>query len=165
MKVFRDAKSEKYDAREIKCLSELSHENIVTFYGTSKNSESITVILLEYADCGSLHDCLYMPTQDGHLYSYEYLDSLRWMHHLAKVAFVAYQFICQNLYFYMFFQAMKYLHQKKIIHRDLKPHNLLLFDKYETLKLADFGTVTESLTKSTETIGTVAYMAPEVIGL
>lgn len=103
MKVFRDAKSEKYNAREIKCLSEISHENIVTFYGISKNSESITVMLLEYADCGSLHDCLYMRTQDGHLYSYEYLDSLRWMHHLAKVAFLPCQFICQNLYLYMCF--------------------------------------------------------------
>lgn len=103
MKVFRDAKSEKYNAREIKCLSEISHENIVTFYGISKNSESITVMLLEYADCGSLHDCLYMRTQDGHLYSYEYLDSLRWMHHLAKVAFFPCQFICQNLYLYMCF--------------------------------------------------------------
>lgn len=60
---------------------------------------------------------------------------------------------------------MKYLHQRKIIHRDLKPHNLLLFDNYQTLKIADFGTVIESLTKSTEAIGTVVYMAPEVIGL
>lgn len=155
MKVFRDAKSEKYNAREIKCLSEISHENIVTFYGISKNSESITVMLLEYADCGSLHDCLYMRTQDGHLYSYEYLDSLR-----CHTSLFVKIYICTCV-----FQGMKYLHQRKIIHRDLKPHNLLLFDNYQTLKIADFGTVIESLTKSTEAIGTVVYMAPEVIGL
>lgn len=137
----------------------------MTFYGVSKNSESITVMLLEFADCGSLHDYLYMRTQDGDLYSYEYLDSLRWMHHLARVAFLTCQCICQNLYFCMLFQGIKYLHQKNIIHRDLKPHNLVLFDNYQTLKIADFGTVIESLTKSTEAIGTVAYMAPEVIDL
>lgn len=57
------------------------------------------------------------------------------------------------------------MHKRKIIHRDLKPHNLLLFDDYKTLKITDFGTVTEMVTKSTELIGTAAYMAPEVIGL
>lgn len=88
--------------REIKCLSEISHDNIVTFYGISKNSESITVMLLELADCGSLHDCLYMRTQDWHLYSYEYSDSLRWMHHLARVAFLPCQCICQNIYIFAY---------------------------------------------------------------
>lgn len=60
---------------------------------------------------------------------------------------------------------MEYLHLRNIIHRDLKPQNLLLFENFQTLKIADFGTVTERMTKTTETIGTAAYMAPEVVVL
>lgn len=59
---------------------------------------------------------------------------------------------------------MDYLHKRNIIHRDLKPQNLLLFNHFQTLKIADFGTVTEMMTETTKTIGTAAYMAPEVIG-
>lgn len=60
---------------------------------------------------------------------------------------------------------MEYLHLRNIIHRDLKPQNLLLFENFQTLKIADFGAVTERMTKTTETIGTAAYMAPEVVVL
>lgn len=87
-KIFRDTNSEKYDVREIKHLSEVTHKNIVTFYGTSKNSEARTALLLEYAECGTLYDCLYNQNQNGRVYSYEYSDSLRWMHQLAKVRIV-----------------------------------------------------------------------------
>lgn len=87
-KIFRDTNSEKYDVREIKHLSEVNHKNIVTFYGTSKNSEARIALLLEYADCGTLYDCLYNQNQNGRVYSYEYSDSLRWMHQLAKVRIV-----------------------------------------------------------------------------
>lgn len=50
----------------------------------------------------------------------------------------------------------------KLLHRDLKPQNLLLANKYHTLKVCDFGTAKCLQTNMTADIGTSAYMAPEV---
>ncbi|XP_062121453.1 putative mitogen-activated protein kinase kinase kinase 7-like [Drosophila sulfurigaster albostrigata] len=59
-------------------------------------------------------------------------------------------------------KGIEYLHKKNIAHRDLKTQNLLLFNGYHTLKICDFGTVKELVTKNTQDVGTVCYMAPEV---
>ncbi|OQR97023.1 protein kinase [Achlya hypogyna] len=60
--------------------------------------------------------------------------------------------------------AMVYVHEQDIIHRDLKARNVLLSDTFES-KVTDFGTSRQSSEEETMTaeIGTVAWIAPEVL--
>lgn len=95
VKVFRDSSSKKYDEREIRHLSEVNHENIVTIYGISRNKETNTVILLEYADGGTLYDYIYNQSRSERVDSYEYLKSLGWMHQFAKVQLLPSLVSCQ----------------------------------------------------------------------
>jgi serine/threonine protein kinase len=63
--------------------------------------------------------------------------------------------------------GVAFLHEKNIVHLDLKPQNLLLSvqDNCDDVKLCDFGLskVLEPGVKVREIIGTVDYMAPEVL--
>ncbi|XP_064542024.1 dual specificity protein kinase pyk3-like [Drosophila montana] len=138
-----DADAKKGIEREVKYLSSAYHENIIKFYCTMEDKECKTLILMEFADCGSLHNYMYRDRKER---NYTYVAALNWMQQLAKgVAYL---------------HAMK---PKPVIHRDLKPHNLLLANNYRTLKIADFGTVTEQATLMTMTIGTPGYMSPEIV--
>jgi calcium-dependent protein kinase len=61
--------------------------------------------------------------------------------------------------------AVYYCHSKNIIHRDLKPQNILIEDEEEfVIKIIDFGTSEIfNKNKTKACIGTILYMAPEVI--
>ena len=62
--------------------------------------------------------------------------------------------------------ALFYAHQHNIIHRDIKPQNIYVMPD-GTIKLGDFGIaqaggVDDSFTKTSEIVGSVHYLAPEI---
>ncbi len=66
--------------------------------------------------------------------------------------------------------AVRYMHSIGIVHRDLKPENLVFCDKSpdSVLKITDFGLAkylvrSSSLSSMNSIVGTIGYMAPEIL--
>ncbi|MCI0714020.1 MAG: tetratricopeptide repeat protein [Chloroflexi bacterium] len=58
-------------------------------------------------------------------------------------------------------EALAYLHRHGLLHRDLKPANVLVVDRQ--VKLLDFGLAVKEEQRAKNLVGTIAYMAPEII--
>ena len=128
---------------EINHLTNLSHNRIVTFLGSlTDNEEYILSVCLEFTPGGSLFTLL---KKDGKL-------NLR----------TTIQYTRQIL------EGVSYLHQQRVIHRDIKGKNILI-KNFNNIKLADFGiskqieTLSQTHGANTSKIGTIQWMAPEVI--
>ncbi|SPN97509.1 related to septation (sepH) gene [Cephalotrichum gorgonifer] len=125
---------------EIDLLKNLHHDNIVKYIGFVKSADCLNIIL-EYCENGSLHSIL-----------------------------KAYGKFPENLvgvYMTQVLQGLQYLHDQGVIHRDIKGANILT-TKDGTVKLADFGVSTSTLTgpdKEAQVVGTPYWMAPEIIQL
>ncbi|XP_065207747.1 serine/threonine-protein kinase grp-like isoform X2 [Planococcus citri] len=126
--------------KEIIIHKDLSHPNIIGYYGQRQNDTSV-YIFLEYASGGELFDRIEPD--------------------VGMLPGEAQKFFQQLL------SGVEYLHSRGIAHRDLKPENLLLDDS-GNLKISDFGMATYFRLDGRERLlenrcGTLPYAAPEVL--
>ncbi len=126
--------------REATVIARLQHQGIVGVYDAGSH-EGRRYIVMEYVHGYSLRQLL--ETQ-GRLPERE---AIRYGMQVAS--------------------ALQYAHEKGVVHCDIKPENVLI-NESGVAKVADFG-VAESLTRTMapghakDLLGTVAYLAPEVI--
>lgn len=147
VKALREAFDETLDAetiagfeREATVIARLQHPNIVAVHDAGSH-EGRRYIVMEYVHGYSLRQLL--ETQ-GRLTEAE---AIRYGTQVAS--------------------ALQYAHGLDIVHCDIKPENILI-NENGVAKVADFG-VAETLTRTmtprqaADLLGTVAYLAPEVI--
>ena len=130
-------------AREVKILTEASHQAIVKVIETFRDQEGRLVLVFPF-----------MPLT------------------LAKIiGSGTVQESLTRSCFHDLFSALAYLHENGIIHRDIKPSNLLLKSKTGPAYLSDFGTawhptfsaVDEPPDHKILEVGTTCYRAPETL--
>lgn len=126
--------------REARLVARLQHPNIVAVFDAGLY-EGHYYLVAEYVEGASLRDTL---TQRGRLTEAE---AVRYGVQVAS--------------------ALQYAHAQGVIHCDVKPENILLGPQ-GIAKVADFGvadTVTRTVTpgEARDILGTIAYLAPEVI--
>ncbi|XP_022132587.1 mitogen-activated protein kinase kinase kinase 3 [Momordica charantia] len=123
--------------QEITLLSQLSHPNIVQYYGSEMGDESLSVYL-EYVSGGSIHKLLqeYGAFKEPVIRNYT-----------RKIL-----------------SGLAYLHGRNTVHRDIKGANILV-DPNGGVKLVDFG-MAKHISNCTSMLsfkGSPYWMAPEVV--
>ncbi len=133
--------------QEAKVASQINHPNVCVIHAIEEVDDQ-QFIVMEYVDGVTLKEKIY-SNNDGEtrlIASLPFEDAINYSIQIAE--------------------ALNEAHSKDIIHRDIKSENIMINSKNQ-IKVMDFGLAklkdTLKLTKTTSTIGTVAYMAPEVI--
>ena len=130
--------------REVKSLKKLNHANIVKLREVIRENSELHFVF-EFLDC-NLYEV--MKEQSAPMPE-------------SRVRNVVYQLM----------QGLAFMHTHGFFHRDIKPENILIKysaapgERYDTLKIADFGLAREirSLPPFTEYVSTRWYRAPEVL--
>ena len=126
--------------REARAMASLKHPNIASVYDAGR-AGPYWWLTMEFVDGPNLRQVL----RGGALSPSDALDTARE--------------ICS---------ALDYAHKAGVVHRDIKPENVLVADE-GTVKLVDFGLAkivgdgasSETLTRTSQAMGTWRYMAPE----
>jgi tetratricopeptide (TPR) repeat protein len=132
-------------AREIETLRRVDHPSIVKLH-QGGDAEGLPWLAMELVDGGDVA---------------QLID--RWRDEPPPDRWERVEHILRSLC-----SALAYLHERGIVHRDLKPSNVLLSSD-GAVKLTDFGGVKDpnafetQLTVAGRLVGTVVFMAPEVI--
>ncbi|HSC29315.1 MAG TPA: protein kinase, partial [Vicinamibacterales bacterium] len=133
----RDAKERL--VHEAQAASTLDHPNICTIYGIEETTEGRVFVAMAYYEGRTLKERL-----AGEPLAVD--EALTIVAHVAR--------------------GVASAHDAGIIHRDIKPANIMLTARGE-VKLLDFGVAKLAgqtvLTRTGTTLGTVAYMAPELV--
>jgi serine/threonine protein kinase len=126
--------------REARAIARLSHPNIMTLYDVGRE-DAWHYLVLEHIPGQDLHTL--MIEHSGPLPIHEAL-------HAARGAL----------------SALAYAHARDIVHRDVKPENIMVTPDGQ-VKVTDFGLALARgdvrLTKEGMIVGTVLYLAPEVL--
>ncbi|KAK6328158.1 hypothetical protein J4Q44_G00001360 [Coregonus suidteri] len=134
-----DHKTIKETADELKIFEGIKHPNLVRYFGVELHREEM-YIFMEYCDEGTLEEVSRLGLQE----------------HVIR------------LYSKQITTAINVLHEHGIVHRDIKGANIFLTSS-GLIKLGDFGCSVKLNNAQTmpgevnSTMGTAAYMAPEVI--
>ncbi|CAF0874002.1 unnamed protein product [Brachionus calyciflorus] len=131
-------------SEELESLSELNHPNIVRLLGVEFSFRGPISIVMEYLEGKNLENIIKtyicLPEMQIRNYTKQLVD------------------------------AISYLHSKNIIHRDIKSTNVMISSE-NVIKLIDFGMAkkgypsayTTQSDSSSAIVGTLAYMAPEIL--
>ncbi|KAF7686951.1 mitogen-activated protein kinase kinase kinase 4 isoform X1 [Silurus meridionalis] len=135
-----DHKTIKETADELKIFEGIKHPNLVRYFGVELHREEM-YIFMEYCDEGTLEEVSRLGLQE----------------HVIR------------LYCKQITTAINVLHEHGIVHRDIKGANIFLTSA-GLIKLGDFGCSVKLKNNAhtmpgevNSTLGTAAYMAPEVI--
>ena len=127
--------------REVSILRKVSHPNIIKYYASFLENESLCIIM-EYAELGDLYTLIkhYKRHQ-------KYFDEIL----LWRIS-------------YEILTGLEYLHSNNIIHRDIKCLNLFL-SKDHHVKIGDLGVSTISALGGMHCtrVGTPLYLSPELV--
>ncbi|MFN0159257.1 MAG: protein kinase domain-containing protein [Bacteroidota bacterium] len=125
--------------QEAKAAAMLNHPNICTIHAIEE-SDGQQFIVMEYVDGNTLRDVI-GAHRDAHL---RVDDAISYAIQIGE--------------------ALQEAHSKGIVHRDIKSENIMVNSKKQ-IKVMDFGLArlkgSMKLTRTSSTLGTLAYMAPE----
>ena len=125
--------------REMMVLSKLNHPNIVAYFGDGDRDGQLFFVM-ELIQGSSLKEMLQKSGE------FSWLEAAECGRQIAA--------------------ALQHAHNHGIIHRDLKPGNVFV-NQEGVIKLGDFGIARDlrdhDLTETGLTVGTYAYMAPELV--
>ena len=115
---------------------------------------------LRHPNIARVYDFEYCPELDKYFFTTEYVEGTDILSFTRGT-----DFSTKEELYVQFLNALDHVHHNKLIHCDIKCSNILvtMVKKDPVVKLVDFGFATRHLGRSEYVIGTLHYLAPELV--